>query len=377
MRTPSVPRSAPAALGLCILATTASAQTNIPLSPTAQAAGARLTVDQGIEFVTIGSPNNPAYAGSGRPGDSSLGRGSVGYEYRIGRMEVTTAQWAEFFNAAFDRPASDRLPHLIPPSLWGAQTATPTVPGGRRWTVAPGAENRFVGNISWRMAAMYCNWLHNDKSTDRSAFLSGAYDVSTFGFTGPFNDTFTDQPVRSPGARFFVPTWDEWLKAAHYDPNKPTDSGWWAFSTTSDTQPVYGPPGFTVGGLATQANANWDDRQFPAASEAVPLGAYTTVQSPWGLLDVAGGTNEWTESVRTLNDGTRLRRLDGSSFLNFWSAASPGPDWAGLVGDDYPDMSLFNYGFRVAAVVPAPASGLLLGAGVLCLARRGRTRRVA
>jgi hypothetical protein len=40
------------------------------------------------------------------------------------------------------------------------------------------------------MAAMYCNWLHNNQSTDRQAFLNGAYDVSTFGYSGT---VFTDQ----------------------------------------------------------------------------------------------------------------------------------------------------------------------------------------
>jgi formylglycine-generating enzyme required for sulfatase activity len=360
-------------LGLSLAAGPAVAQ-SIPLSPVAQAAGAVVTVEQGIEFVTVGRPGNVPYSG---PGLTS-GRGSVGYEYRIGRYEVTTSQWVEFFNAAFDRPTTDRLPHLIPPSLWGAQTATPTVPGGRRWAVAPGGENRFVGNISWRMAAMYCNWLHNGKSSDRAAFLSGAYDVSTFGYTDLSNRTFTDQAARSPGARFFIPTLDEWMKAAHYDPNKarPGQGGWWAYSITSDTQPVYGPPGFTVNGLATQANANWDDRQFPAASETVLLGAYPTVQSPWGLLDVAGATSEWTESIYAPPGNPLNRYFDGSSILDFWSSSMVGTDHVRSAGAEYPDMSLFDYGFRVAAVVPAPSYGLLVGVGVFVLGRRRRTRRV-
>ncbi|MGQ0629318.1 MAG: hypothetical protein ACT4PL_14610 [Phycisphaerales bacterium] len=53
-----------------------------------------------------------------------------------------------------DRPSNDRLPHLLPPGIWGAAGTTPTVPGGIRWTVPAGRENRLVGNISWRMAAM-------------------------------------------------------------------------------------------------------------------------------------------------------------------------------------------------------------------------------
>ncbi|MBY0262237.1 MAG: hypothetical protein K2Q20_07820, partial [Phycisphaerales bacterium] len=73
--------SALAVLGLCVLSAVAVAQTNIPLSPAAQAAGARLSVDKGIEFVTVGSPGNAPWPGDGTPGDRAVGRGSVSYEY--------------------------------------------------------------------------------------------------------------------------------------------------------------------------------------------------------------------------------------------------------------------------------------------------------
>lgn len=66
---------------------------SVPLSPTAVASGARLSVEQGIELVTIGRPGNAAYDGRhwSSPPPLGAGRGRVDYEYRIGRMEVTTA----------------------------------------------------------------------------------------------------------------------------------------------------------------------------------------------------------------------------------------------------------------------------------------------
>ncbi len=45
----------------------------IPLSPTAVAAGAVITHDKGIEFVTIGSPGNAAWPGNGVNGDRARG----------------------------------------------------------------------------------------------------------------------------------------------------------------------------------------------------------------------------------------------------------------------------------------------------------------
>lgn len=316
----------------------------------------------GIDFVAIGNAGNQPYR-TANPNDFVNGRGGVDYEYRIGRMEVTSAQWLDFFNAAFDRPAGDRLPHLIPPEFWGGVPATPINAGGRRWTVPAANANLPAGDISWRMAAMYCNWLHNDKRTDRDAFLSGAYDVSTFGFNG---NIFTDQAAHSPGARYWIPTWDEWLKAAHYDPTKPNPDGsvggWWTYSNGSDIAFTYGPPG------SGAANAGFDaPNPF-----AIPLGSYG-VTSPYGLLDVAGGTTEWTESIRTINTGEKYRVHDGS----FWTEDS---FEAGLLdrtrewGGELPHIADYWYGLRLASSVPSPAAATVFGlCGMVCVARRRRS----
>ncbi|MCC6322471.1 MAG: SUMF1/EgtB/PvdO family nonheme iron enzyme [Phycisphaerales bacterium] len=252
-------------LGLSGIVMVALASSTLPRST-------RADIDplSGVDFVTITHAGNAPWMGDGTLDDRAIGRGSVGYEYRIGRFEVTTAQWVEFFNAAFDRPATDRIPHVTAPRFWGGIEVSPSTPGGRRW-IAPGANGMLpTGNISWRTAAIYCNWLCNGKATNRDAFLTGAYDVSTFGYV--FN-TFTDQQVRTPGAPYFIPTWDEWLKAVHFDPDRFGDGqpGWWTGPDSTNTIPVGGPPG--------TGDAN--HRNFPGW-QAVPLGAYPQTQSPWG-----------------------------------------------------------------------------------------------
>ncbi len=326
----------------------------------------------GIDFVTVGAVGNVPWPGEGLPGDPTPGRGSVGYEYKMGKFEVTTAQWVEFFNAAYDRAPTDRIPFLIPPDFWGAVSTTPNTPGGRRWSVPAGNEMRPTGDISWRMAAIYCNWLHNGKATNREAFLSGAYDVSTFGWMGPLGDIFTDQFTHSPGARYYIPTWDEWLKAAHYDPNKANGDGslggWWRYSNGSDTPYVYGPPGVLVGGVPAQANAAWDSFSFPGWNPyAVNLGAYPQVTSPWGLFDVAGGTSEWSESVLIANTGERFRFNDGSS----WGGI-PNMDLVNGMGAEFPNLPIADFGLRIAAPVPGPASTGLVAVVLLMGGRRKR-----
>jgi formylglycine-generating enzyme required for sulfatase activity len=355
-------RTTAAAVVTCLVAnaTLAFAQTSYFTDP-----------NSGVEFSRIGSVNNAAYSGQAPFNLSPVGRGSVGYEYSIGRFEVTTAQWVEFYNAVYARPDAISFPAqtLWTPTIWGAVRDTSYTGPGTRYRVNPNVANAGmlpVGGISWRTAAVYCNWLHNNKSSNASAFLNGAYDVSTF--SGGF-PTFTDQAAHNVGARYWIPTWDEWLKAAHYDPNKlnsdGSTGGWWTYSTTSDLTPIYGPPaGFPGGSAANQANSGF---ATPTRVEyTIPLGAYENVQSPWGLFDVAGGTYEWTESVYNL-DGSRYRIIDGSSW-----AIDP-IDAIYAAGADQPNLPFSNYGLRLASSVPSPGPIIVVLTGAVFATRRRRS----
>jgi formylglycine-generating enzyme required for sulfatase activity len=357
----------------------------------------------GIDFVRITHPGNAPWMGTPPVQfppiqNQALGRGSVGYEYSIGRFEVTTSQWVQFFNAAYDRPAGEPgLPWLIPPTFWGAQGTTPinnSNPNARRWQVPAGNEMRPVGNISWRMAAMYCNFLHNGGAgaagpggvVPRDNFLNGAYDVSTFGNNG--TGGFSDQATRSPDARYFIPSWDEWLKAAHYDPHKngPDQGGWWAYPNSTDSRLISGPPGVLVStneigppvpdpsGVLGQSNNGWEAQHFPGLSPFTTLlGAYTDVQSPWGLFDVSGATTEWTEEIRFVAGGGMGRAYDGSYWNNLGSGVGD-PVWL-RVGETEPWISDYSHGLRIASIVPGPSPLLVmvLSSGcVLVLTKRRR-----
>ncbi len=330
----------------------AAAITGLILPATVPAAHAQPGGD-GIDWVTIGAVNNPAYDGDD-PFNRVRGRGGVSYEYRIGRFEVTSAQWAEFLAAALDR--ADPIPWVERPLQ--------TYGGGN--PMAP------TGGVTWRTCAVFCNWLHNNKSPDRAAFLNGAYDVGTFGEVSNF---FTDQWEHNPGARYWIPTLDEHLKAAHYDSNRlnpdGTRGGWWQYNITSDVAPIYGPPpGFPNGNATNQANSGFSI--FPGRQEFdIPLGAYANVTSPWGLYDTAGGTSEWIEEVV---DGpvTRARYSRGSGW------ASQSVDVITAFGGGFPSQAPFHTGFRLASAVPSVGSlGAFACGGVLALRparRRGRSR---
>lgn len=312
-----------------------------------------LAQDYDFDWATIDHPNNAAYPGDPEFG-SNAGRGSVPYTYRMPKLETTTSQWMEFLNTF--RAQGYNMSDAVP-VWWGARDA------GNRYsfrTGIPSPDLVPVQGITWRWAAKYCNWLHNGKSTAFDSILNGAYDASTFGTNA--NGSFTDQLYHSPDAKFWIPTLDEWLKAAHFDPNKNNGAGgWWEYDTTSDTAPIPGPPGVgqTSAGYRTTGLPQWD----------YPLGSYPDTTSPWGLLDLSGGAQEWLEETDIFFP--TYRSLDGTYAACFESLI--GWDKAGSGSANYPGIRGAS-GLRVASSVPDPPA-ILLGFPTLLALLAPRRRR--
>lgn len=258
----------------------------------------------GFRWATITHPGNPGYDGPSPYGPPrNFGRGRVDYTYQIAQQELSSPQWVEFVNT-FSTQAnfpfslfgyrSFTYPPLQSYGIW--QDDAYTGPGRRYVTTVNGQDvsDRPVFGISWRDAALYCNWLHNGKSSNPASLLNGAYDTSTWGmqqYPAPRPGFFfTDRVTHEVGAKFWIPTLDEWLKAGFYDPDKNGEGqgGWWRHLNRSDAPPISGLPG-TPG--ATTSGGDFD--YYTALN--IPLGAYPDALSPWGLLDTASGGNEWIE----------------------------------------------------------------------------------
>ena len=112
---------------------------------------------------------------------------------------------------------------------------------------------------------------------------------------------------RSTGAEFFVPSGDEWHKAAYYNPATALYSD---FPTRSDTRPTCACPG------AAEAGAANCDSVLGTLSD---VGAYPEAESWYGTKDQAGNVTEWTDykqSRVTCNDGspTSSRLYRGSAY---------------------------------------------------------------
>jgi len=323
--------------------------------------------DYGFTWATITHPGNPAFPGDPNPPPDSpqdfvLGRGSVGYEYRIATNELSIANWTEFVNTF-------AVQGDFPTELFGAPAFTRSTPlnivtdgsysgPGRRYRYdAWRANNPLFSGIRWRDAALYCNWLHNGKTADPSSLWNGAYDTSTWDSDGP---PYTDALTHEPGAQFWIPTQDEWMKAAYWDPQHEELDGWWRFLNASDEPPVPGLPGEP--GATTSAGLTWGPNFNP---EDIALGAYPLALSPWGLLDTASGNREWLEEPFYPGD-LRDRGIYGAG-------AGDNPESAYVSRVTSRPLVTRSGTLRLASAVPAPATGIVLMAGLVAgIARRKR-----
>jgi len=266
-----------------------------------------------MDFVTIGNPGNPGDTRTGYPPSADpYGCGAVGYEYQIGKYEVTNAQWDAFVSAV--GAPTGNPPDAYDKSAYYTDAQQPT------------------NNVSWYEAAQFCNYL---TSGDKSL---GAYLFSTN--PNEFLGIDRGSAISAYGIAYVIPTEAEWYKAAYY-----TGSGYSTYANGTDTAPVAG------------ADTNYDD----AVGQPWDVGTGTMEQN--GTFDMMGNVWEWNESLYFGSE----RGVRGGSCYNW------GVDLSSSAVGHYVPYSEGDGGFRVAVVTPAPGAALL---GILGLGSAGwRLRR--
>jgi hypothetical protein len=255
-----------------------------------------------IDFVGIGNTSNAA---------DTTGYGAVPYEYRMGTFEIS----------------QDAITKA-------------TASGMANVTAGAWAGNRPAANMTWYEAAAFVNWLNTSTGNGAAYNLtfSGSWSMTLWSSEQAWTAGGTNL-YRNKDAFYFLPSENEWYKAAYYNPG---GSNYFLYPTGSDTAPTAVASGTNAGTAVYDGVAS-----FPAIVDSA--GGL----SPYGTMGQGGNVWEWNESA-----------FDGSNSLSSEDRAFRGGFWdnsefflrSSLRFGVDPALEGFFVGFRVASVPEGPAA---------------------
>jgi hypothetical protein len=274
-----------------------------------------------LDFVTIGNPGNA---------NDTTGYGGVSYTYNMGVYDVSQTQLSQ------------------------AAASSGYNLGGGAWTGSQPA-----ANVDWYQAAAFVNYLNTSQGYAPAYNLtfSGSTPIGVSAWTGSNIWTLggTDY-IRNANAEYFLPSENEFYKAAYYSPG----GTYYQYATGSNTAPTAVASG-TAAGTAVY---NGVTSQPAAVNQAGGL-------SPYGTMGQSGNVFQWNETDYSdpTNNSFNYPVLRGGG----WNSASGSLSSSGRFFDT-PSDSDASLGFRVASVesVPEPSTYLLVAVGLLGLAMAKR-----
>ena len=273
-----------------------------------------------IDFVNIGNPGNADY----------FGYGGVGYNYRMGTYEIS--------QDAITKATASGLANVVA-GAW--------------------AGNRPAALMTWYECAAFVNWLNT--STGHHA----AYDLT---FSGSWSKNLWSSAeawqldgqnlYRHKDAYYFLPNEDEWYKAAFHK-NDGVTANYWNYATGSSSI----PDGIDSG-TDTVFDAVFADpfnQVSPNVVTNVGLGsAYGTFGQDGNVSEMMEGDYGAPYSDARVTRGGYWASPESSLRFPYRSSA---------IGPTTADESI---GFRVASVIPEPASAILF---LFCATAALATRR--
>ena len=300
-----------------------------------------------IDFVSIGDPGNPVDTGT--TGSYFSSYGAVGYTFQMGKYEVSRDMITKA-NATVGSGGGGLGITLNNMTDFGGNIGTHPATG-----------------MSWNEAARFVNWLNTSQSYAPAYKFTlqpgdGDYTANANIVLWQVGDTGYDasNPYRNSAAHYFLPSENEWYKAAYYSGS-----------------------GSTYYDYATQQNAPTTPT---AVGSGTAAGSAVYGQSSGtgpANIDQAGGLSHYG----TMGQNGNVWELQESAFTAPNDSSSEDRAFRGGNWDD-PELILrssfrFNFdptgeldfvGFRVASVPEPSCAVLMLGSGLILLARRRRER---
>jgi hypothetical protein len=286
--------------------------------------------------------------------------GAVGYRYGIGRLEVTVTQYVDFLNTV--DPAGRNKHKLYSSTESGTEWpkygqidfSAPAAAGHHYSVASPEWADKPYGFANFLRSARFANSLYNGQVLSKQASSAGGFHYVTYRVrlsrqteTGMY-DMRVRAMTRSHKTGFVIPSQNEWIKAAYYDPNGGGKYSYWQYPTNPGNfgdggaaaphQAKLNPTTGDVTNASEQPLANfhasetaapsWCPSAFSATTCATvnPLGikastyekAYqgsletvgqAKTTSPWGTLDQGGNAVEWTDTITPPPFGAKGHRV--------------------------------------------------------------------
>ena len=289
-----------------------------------------------MDWVTVGDPGNAADT-------DPAGYGAVAGSFRIMKFEFQNSQYAAFLNAVAATDPYSLYNANMGSNPRGGITQSGSL-GSYTYSVRTDMGDKPVNYVSWFDAARVSNWLQNGLGSGDTE--TGAYTLS--------GATSGNAVAVNPGATFYIPTEDQWYKAAYYKGGG-TSAGYWDYATQSDTAPTAVTAGTT--GIGSAGNTGNFANFNRAAGWNELNGNVTTVgsnggPSAYGAFDMSGNVLEWNDLTGAADSSRGLR---GGNYNDTIPSNLSSSSWSSYD----PSFEIATLGFRLAspAATPIPEPG--------------------